>query len=282
MHVAFTAGLLVQTILKMAGQYKTRDLFYVGLGLLAGAYLTIRLYEDYETGDALHPGLGLIAGYMFIVAFRFRDRILSPVTEGALFLYGLVGVYLYINHIFTTTRLGQFYDLLIIIFLAWYLVLMTWFVFSRSRPSKLEQTILMVMYLVLSVGIGLWLVLSSQPVTTGPFQHLLLGIASFTLIANLYYLLYFIPYHTKHQSMQERMQNIKYHARQLELNYIDSDTSPKKLLLMIILIGSFLGLASINFMNITTLVALYVTIIAYVVTPAEKTIFMPDAVYEKL
>jgi hypothetical protein len=281
-YILFTVGLLVRAVSISLQDFKKKDLLIIVGGIFLGLVIVGQLAEEYEAGDWLYPWIGLPIGFSIAIAFGFKQRILSVVSEGTVLLYGLVGGYIFLSHMLSLEDDGTVYNAFILLFVSGYLSMAFVAAFTSFRLGLVGQVLYMIMLMVMSVGIGVWMVSQSFGGATNTWGLVFIGYSSLVLLANVYYVLYFIPYTAKHQSFSSRIENIRLHASELEEKYIDVDLPLVKFLVLIMMVGCLFLLHRYTAIGLPVLAATVLSVGFILTKPSHKNIFIPKTVYDKL
>lgn len=283
-YILLTVGMLAKIISVIIPTFKKRDLITIGLGIAAGLYIVSEIYSEFELGNTLNPWWGLPVGFAAVIAFGFKDRLLRPITEGTLFTYGLVGSYLFSKSFDVGTVGTSIIDSIFLIFIACYVGLSLILIFYSRIVSKSGQTLLMVLFIMMSVFIGYSLAINSSfTLNVSSAELVVIGFCYLPLVANIFYLFYFFPLPlSKHESFTQRMANIKEHSTDLERKFIATDATHRQIILVVALFLLMLVTDTLTTVSEATLVAFLLvaeTVINRVLPP---TPFTPATITEKL
>jgi hypothetical protein len=281
--IAVTAGMVLKAIYISLRNFQRKDLLTLGLGLGAGLILVAKLYEDHEVGDLIDPWLGLPLGFAAVVAFGFKDRLLPAITESTLLAYGLVGSYLFFTH-FVLTDIGTtFIDTVFFIFICCYVGLSLLLILYNKIISKRGQTLLMALFIMMSVFIGYLLAAHTFTLEVTYWEAAIIGYCYLPLVANVLYLLYFVPIPlSKHESFTERFAKIRAHSIDLEEKFISTDATHIQLIGVVVLFGVMVLMGSLTAMSEVLLVAFVLTIETFINRTPYISSFTPITVKAKL
>ncbi len=172
------AGIFIRTLLLIGSAISWKDIRNLGLALLCGLY----------AAGKLENGIGLPLGIIVVLAFFYKDKIISSLTEGTLLLYGLIALFVY-----TATPNHFFSDL----FVTWYVVpllilytLVTLFLcVTKMRVPFTGQVILVVCFLAVNVYVsyqtGMYVLLTD----TTLIGQLLIGFYGLHFCSHILYIL---------------------------------------------------------------------------------------------
>lgn len=282
-YIFLTVGLLVRTLQVSLKNFSLFDLLKIGGALLIGLYAVASAYDDYEPGDILEPWAALPIVYSAVVAFGFKKRLLPKITEGTLLIYGLVGMYVFYSYITTVERGASFLDLFAMMFLSIYISLAVVENFTTSSLKPQTQTVYMAFFILLSICITTWIGLSSFTAVENPWELAILGYIYLPFLANIFYILYFIPIPlSEYESFRERFNNIKFHSRDLEAAYFDIDTSLHKILWCLVLVIILIFLDLFTSMSQPLLVGLILAAGLQLTAPPATSPFTPYTIRKKL
>ena len=262
-----TAGLLARTILLIAPRPERADILKIGGGILGGIYFA----AEAETL------IGLPLGFAGVIAFVYKDRILREISEGTLFLYGLLAFFVHAQ-----LDTGASTATLIPDPIGTMLLLYTLFMFglcvSQIRIGYASQVTLVVLFLASNIYIAYASSLSLLLTETSAVALVLIGFYGLHFVSNVLYLLNLIPVRIgKRQSSQERWQQVRQHAADLEQSYIDVDIHAWRTLgVLFVGLGAFAY--SFVFTDWITGLALAFTIGHWLTAPPRESTFTPRAV----
>ena len=279
MWLWLTIGMLVKTVHLSVFNFKKSDLYMIPLAFLGGFVVMGEIAEDYKPGDFLEPWAGMPIGFALVIAFTFKDRLLPVVTEGTLFGYSLIAGYIFFSNIyFNETEVGVFSFLLmsLCIGLAMFLI-----IYPR-QVGKIAQTILMTLFICISIYIGYELTKGTVSFDGSDWELVVVGYSYFALIANVFYVLYFIPIPGKRQSFEERMRNISEHAKDLEEKYVAVNSTSKQIFLTLVLFFVMLLFDYLDYVSDALLISTILSFMMLVHIPPEKSKFSPYSVYKNL
>lgn len=277
--VWLTAGMLAKTVQMSVLKFKKVDLLVIPVALLAGLLVASKIGHEIKSLSSDESLIGLPLGFALVIAFTFKDRLLPVVTEGTLFGYCLIASYLYLSHDYLAS--GQFNILdatpmLICVCISLFLIIYPF------QVSKTIQTILMSLFLILSVYIGYELAKDTVTFDGSHWELFVIGYSYLVLVANVFYILNFIPIPGKRQSISDRLASIREHAKELEEKYVAVDSNAKQILLTIIIFLAMIVLDYLNLVSNTLLVSVVLSFLVLVHTPPEKSKFSPAAYYKNL
>lgn len=280
--IAITAGMLVKVLQVSILNFSRRDLLYIGLALVAGLFFAVRLAEGYEPGGLLNPWYGLPIGFAAVVAFAFKDRLLPPITEGTLFAYGLVGCYLFSKDFFTSSEVSIF-NSIVFVAMCCYVGLSLLIIFYNRVVSKGGQTLLMTLFISMSVYIGYTLAVYAFTLEVSYFEAAVIGFCYLPLVANVLYLLYFLPVPlSKSESFTERFDNIKRHSVDLEKKFVSVDVTRLQILGIVALFSLLVLVDWLSPLSEAALVALVLALETLINRVPAISAFTPALVSEKL
>lgn len=277
-----TVGMAARTIQMSVLQWKRSDWYAIPLGLLAGLYVAAEIAEDYEVGDMLVPWMGMPIGFALVIAFMYKKRLLPTVTEGTLFGYGLVAGYIFVYDFYTYGLSANSFSFWILLLIPCFLALTTILIFSPQRVGKAGQTFLMATFIAVSIYIGYIIARETLTFSGSSWELVVIGYSYLALLANIFYLLYFIPIPAKNQSFGERMRNIRAHARDLEAKYIAVNSTATQIWLTLLLFAGLLVADYYAWISQPLLISTTLAFMALVHTPSEQSAFHPTTVQETL
>lgn len=129
--------------------------------------------------------------------------------------------------------------ILIGLFLVVYNITIITTAFSSGVLSKELQVFHMVLYLIMSVGIGIWFTVNAMSQVYTIWSYIILGYSSLLLLSNMFYLFYLLPIPSRHRNWSTTMRLITEHANFLEGRYVSTDLSWFKSPLIIVGFGLF-------------------------------------------
>jgi hypothetical protein len=150
------------------------------------------------------------------------------------------------------------------------------------QVGKVIQTILMTLFICISIYIGYELAKGTISFDGSSWELIIIGYSYLALLANVFYVLYFIPIPGKRQSFKDRMRNIREHAKDLEEKYVAVNSTSRQILLTIVIFLILLALNSLNYISGELLVSIVLSFILLVHTPSEKSKFAPSSIYKNL
>lgn len=194
-------------------------------------------------------------------------------------LYGFIGAYIFVVDFLMKGAEGLFVTWGIF-FLLIYTILAITTAVTSGNLSKGFQVVHMVMYLIMSIGIGVWLTIQGLNEVNTSWGLVLLGYSSLTLISNIHYVLYLIPAPSRSRSFSEKMKDVREHALFLESKFISIDLPGSRLLLIV---AMCVGLIVFDvYTQISTPVLIAFVLSAGTVLfrpPVEKLAFTPKSVF---
>lgn len=283
-YILLTVGMLIKTISVIIPTFKKRDLFTIGLAIAAGLYFVAEIHSESDGGITADSWWGLPVGFAAVIAFGFKDRLLRQITEGTLFTYGLVGGYLFVKSMgqggVATSGIGS----LLLIFITSYIVLSLVLIFYNQVISKNGQTLLMVLFIMMSVFIGLSLAArSSFTLDVSYVELVVIGFCYLPLVANIFYLLYFYPLPlSKRETFKERFADIKEHSEDLERKYLATDATHRQIMLITALFIFMILADTLTTASEASLVAIVLVAETIINRVLPTTPFTPATLAEKL
>ena len=224
--------------------------------------LALYAYLDSNSGDQQQALIVLPLVYLSIIAFAgFKSRLLPVVTESTLLVHGFIGVYFYVQYGMQTGVMASeayFYGMLLFVL---YLCLAITLIVSNLRLSHFFQACCMAMFIVMNIYIGVNMILPSVGNISHPLWIIVVGYSSASLLANIMYIAYLIPIPGKHQTIANRLQNIKQHLSDFERNYFDADATEHELLVMASLGGIVLGLEFFTDLETFVIIAIILALV---------------------
>jgi len=230
-YLIFISGLLVRIAITISREFKKADWKGILIAFVVGIFGFLYGLDFIEDASIIGGILFSTVGFIAVIAFVFKDRILPRINEGTLLVYGLVS--LYILQIFPNSQ-----SLLYVISM-WALLIYCLIIFAlcmkRFRVNSFVKIFLYVFFLLLSILI-LWVLFPSDDFSL--IYLFFAGYASFPLITNLLFVLFFIPIPSRHKTFKERLSEIRNHSKDLENKYIDIDIGVKRTLLIVCIGGA--------------------------------------------
>ncbi len=227
--ITFALGILFRLFMTISHDVQKRDYFFITSALVVAMYAFFRaLTENLNIETSF-----FISFLVFIafIAFEIKDRFLPKITEGTLYLYSLVALFTLLFYIPSEMAFYGIVKIALIVYAA----LLLFLCLTRVRVRTTLQVVLVVCFILSNLLIvaafvqfsnynDIFCITCSHPVTT-LVATFFSGYVFFQLAVNLLFVLYFIPIPlSKRETMKERLQNIRQHARDLEQKYIDIDT----------------------------------------------------------
>lgn len=276
--------MLIKTISVIIPTFKKRDLITIGSGIAAGLFFVAELHSESDGGISSDSWLALPVVFAAVIAFGFKDRLLRQVTEGTLFTYGLVGGYLFIKSIGHGGTGIDIIDSVLLIFITSYVVVSLVLIFYNQVISKGGQTLLMVLFIMMSVIIGLYLAArSSFTLNVSYVELVVIGFCYLPLVANIFYLVYFYPFPlSKRETFKERFADIKEHSEDLERKYIATDATHRQIILITALFSLMIVADVLTTVSEASLVAIVLVAETIINRVLPTTSFTPATIVGKL
>lgn len=277
-----TAGMAARTVQMSVQHFKRSDWYAIPIALLCGLLVVAEIAEDYRVGDTVEPWMGMPLGFALVIAFMYKQRLLPTVTEGTLFGYGLVASYIFVHDFFTGGLSAHSFVFWILLLVPCYMALTTILILTPQRVGKVGQSFLMTLFIAISVYIGYIIARETLMFSGSPWELFIVGYGYLVLLANIYYLLYFIPIPGKRQSFAERVRNIKQHAQDFEEKYVAVNSTVTEIGVTLLL---FTGLLFLDYWSLISQPLLISTVLAFMTlvhTPADRSAFMPTTVQKQL
>jgi hypothetical protein len=214
-----------------------------------------------------------------MVVFSFKDRLLPVVTEGTLFGYSLIAGYLFLSNIYLK---GTEVGILSLFIMSLIFCVAVFLIVYPQRVGKITQTILMTLFICISIYIGYELFKDTLSFDGSNWELIVIGYSCLALVANVIYVFYFVPIPGKRQSFKDRIRNIREHAKDLEEKYVAVNSTAKQIFLTTALFLAMLLFDYLNYISNELLVSIILSFVTLVHTPPEKSKFDPSSVYENL
>lgn len=232
----FLAGIGIRTLFIFLPGSGWKDIGKVGAALAAGLVIVAQYSSETQT-TASENTIAFAVAFCAVIAFAYRHRIIPRITEGMLFLCGLVALYTLHAYADPASPLVMWGMWILAAYSAAAFVVCL--LHARVRP--LLQIVFVACFLasnVLLASVFLWGEFDSLFCTVcaaplSPLSAALVGYTGFMAISNILYILYFIPIPlSKHESFSERFENIRIHAAELRKRYVDEDAGSMRTLLI--------------------------------------------------
>lgn len=260
--ILFTLGLFIKTVHISYTDYRKNDVLTIIMATACAVLLTLYAYLDSNSGDQRQALIVLPVVYLSIIAFTgFKSRLLPVVTESMLLIHGFIGSYFYVQYGLQTGVMASeayFYGALLFVL---YLCLASALIISSLRLNRFFQACCMAMFIVMNIYIGINMILPSVENISHPLWAIVIGFSSASLLANVLYIVYLIPIPGKHQTMTNRLQNIKQHLSDFERNYFDADATKHELLVMASLVGIAFGLEFFTDLETFVIIAIILALV---------------------
>ncbi|MFT7644923.1 MAG: hypothetical protein ACI9BF_000588 [Candidatus Paceibacteria bacterium] len=269
--ILFSTGILLRVswvYILNSHKFSTKDKGKY-IGRTASALVTAVFTSLYAQEVILLPLI-----FCGIIAFLYRDILVPVITEGVIFMYTLVALYVLIVT-FDYHVIPNFINSLAIIFLISSLVVTFYYCVTKEKLSLNEQVAMMMVFLVVSVYIMLIGVIIQFDSNSTFLGQILVGFYSLNLMSYVVYLLYFIPLRLSvKQSVEDRESDIAGHSSFLEKKYIDVNTSVPVIFLIVALVGSLFVID--GFFTDTITPVLMVMIFGTVILQPSEYLMMKD------
>lgn len=168
------------------------------------------------------------------------------------------------------------------LFLLGYMIIVLFTNITKKRLSKTMQVVMMCLFVSISIFISLWLGYMTISTNMNQFEALLAGFVYLPLLANIFYLAYFIPVPLRRsETYTERMESIRAHANDFEKQYIDIDSTPKTMMLVGILFCSYLILSVFSNIAQPLLISSVLSLSVMVTKPEVYSKFTPAHIRKK-
>lgn len=275
-----TVGMFARAVQLSVFNFKNGDLYTIPLAVGAGLFAVMEIAYS-RSGDLIDPWAGLPLIFLLVIAFAFKDRLLPIVTEGTLFGYSLIASYLLLSSTYINGEGNNVWSLIVVTLL---LGVVTFVIFYPRQASTVGQTILMIIFLCISIYIGYELAINTLYFSGSDWELIVIGYSCLALLANLFYILYFIPIIPKpfRRLSRGRVQTIREHAKDIEDYYIPVRSTSTQIFLTLILFICMLLLEYLNFVSDAFLISAILTFMVLVHTPQGNSTIFPKNAYKKL
>lgn len=261
----FYAGILVQAIFLLIGQFEPKD--FPKLGGCCLASLLGLIPGKHETNYHLNLHLFFIAcAFAIAYAFCFKKKILERINKEILMVWTLVGLYLALR----TPLVMSYPPLLLLLLGLGLLPVINAFAGFDARYGW--KVYFYIWFLCVLVGIAASKFAFSTVANVFEFSHatgeisalqmFVIGMSFLYMAVNLWYVVELIPLPGKHQSFSERMEEVK---EDLEILADDYDAEQvrwwKTVLLLAVAVTALAANYFVNYVSDETLVPLLIVLL---------------------
>lgn len=285
-YLALTAGLIARTLVAVSVQLRGRDVLWVAGCVLLGGIMVLRTMEDGDPAWVMLP-----IGYAMFAVFVFKKYLLQSVTEGMLLLFGLLALYVFLIQNFATYSLwGERFEQTMLLdagaasgfmlsFLIIYLTVAVSLLLTRVRSSHTLQVFYMILFMITSVWLTYTVSVATLSLSASPWELAAIGFAYLPFMANVFYVLYFIPIPlSKRQSFGDRMREIRAHSHDVAAQYFDIDADWQTAVANVAFAGVFCGAHFFGLISLPLAITLAITCGALINRPPSTPVFTPEAI----
>jgi hypothetical protein len=264
----FYAGIFAQAIFLLMGRFEPRD--FPKLGGCCLCSLAGLIPGKHETNYHLNIHLFLIAcAFAIGYALCFKKKILERINKEILMVWTLVGLYIALR-----TPLITAYPLVMMILLALSLIPIV-NAFAGFDAGYEWKVFFYVWFLCVLVGIAASKFSFSTVANVFDFsrateevtalQMFIIGMSFLYLAVNLWYVVELIPLPGKHQSLSDRLEQVKEDMEILADDYDDEQVGRWKTVVLLVATVSVLAANYfVNFVSDETLVPLFIVLLPVV------------------
>jgi hypothetical protein len=282
--VIFTAGMIVRILQVIAPQFPKRDLAMIGLSLILALLIVGVAALESEGGLGGFEWILLPISFAVIIAIAFKDKILPSVTEGLLFLYGLIGLHIFVKALYSKGMQMDSIDWTLASFFAVYMGAALFMIFFHKTAHKYWQTILMLLFILMNIYIGyIFIHEAIRGSSEGILTIFMFGYSSLLIISHVIYLLSFLP--PPQRSKYEKnsgLENLKRQSAYLEQKFVATNAGKLQIFLILVAFGSLVVLDIYSPISDGLLLVLFIIVGTVLNRKPTFSSFTPKHILEKL
>lgn len=283
--IVFTAGMIVRVLQVIAPEFKKRDLTTIGFSLIFALLIVGMAVLESESSIDGWEWVLLPFVFAIIISFALKDKILPSVTEGILFLYGLIGSYIYAKPIYERGMQMNIIDVTLASFFVVYMSAAIFMIFFHKTAHKHWQTTLMLLFILMNIYIGyifMYEVLSESPEDF--FTIFMFGYSSLLIISHVIYVLALLPIRPKRSEYDKNpgFEGLKRQSAYLEQKFIAINVGKLQILLMLVAFGSLVALDVYSPVSDSLLLVLFIIAGSVLNKKPTFSTFTPKHIAEKL